>query len=275
MAEGFRKARGEIVVQLDSDSYVNPKTFRKIIEPFENQEVGAVSAHTDPANADKNILTKMQSAYYFTSFRILKAAESTFATVLCCSGCASAYRKEYVLHTLDEWLGEKFLGKPVTWGDDRALTSRVLKQGYKTLYTNQATAKTIVPESFAKLIKQQVRWKKSWFVNALYNAKFIWKTQPFVALTYFFPLIAVSFLSPIMSVRALIYLPFIKGVLPFYHIVGILMVAAIFAAYYRLVANKNKYWPYFFLWSLFNLFILSFLMFYSLARLNDRRWGTR
>ena len=207
---GWRK--GEIVIQIDSDSFIDPANFKKIIEPFENSEIGAVSVHTDPKNADKNFLTKMQAAYYFMSFRILKAAESTFLTVFCCSGCASAYRKQVVMPQLEEWIGETFLGLPVTWGDDRALTSRILKAGYKTIYSDRVTAETIVPENFRQLVKQQVRWKKSWFVNAIYNAKFIWKTQPFVTFSYYFPLIAITFLSPIMAVRAILYLPIVRGI---------------------------------------------------------------
>jgi len=275
MAEGFRRARGEIVVQLDSDSFIDPATFRKIVEPFQNPKIGAVSAHTDPKNADRNFLTKMQAAYYFMSFRVLKAAESTFLTVFCCSGCASAYRKSIVLPVLDEWLEESFLGHPVPWGDDRALTSRILKAGYRTIYSNKVKAETIVPENLRQLAKQQIRWKKSWLVNAVYNARFIWKSHPFVAFTYFFPLVGVTYLSPIMAGRALFYLPIVKGVFPYYHVIGILLLAALFIAYYRFVAPENKYWIYFFPWALFNLFILSFLTIYALMRINDRGWGTR
>jgi hyaluronan synthase len=275
MVEGFRLAKGELAIQLDSDSFIDPVTFRKIVEPFQNPAVGAVSVHTDPRNADRNFLTRMQAAYYFMSFRILKAAESTFLTVFCCSGCASAYRKDIILPVLDEWLQETFLGLPVTWGDDRALTSRVLKSGYKTVYSDKVKALTIVPEKFRQLVKQQVRWKKSWFVNGIFNAKFIWKTHPFVAFSYFFPLLAVSFLSPIMAVRAILYLPLVHGVYPIYHAVGLMLLAALFVAYYRLVAPENKYWAYLFPWSIFNLFFLSFLMFYALVKINDRGWGTR
>jgi hyaluronan synthase len=275
MAEGIRLAKGEIVIQLDSDSYIEPATFRKIIEPFENPNVGAVSAHTDPKNADKNFVTKMQASYYFMSFRVLKAAESTFLTVFCCSGCASAYRKSVILPVVSEWLSETFFGLPVTWGDDRALTSRVIKQGYITIYSNKVRAETIVPETLRQLVKQQIRWKKSWLVNAIYNARFIWKTHPFVAFTYFFPLIGITYLSPIMAGRAIFYLPLAKGIFPFYHVAGVLLLAAIFLVYYRLVAPENKYWIYYFPWAIFNLFFLSFVSIYALIRINDRRWGTR
>jgi hyaluronan synthase len=199
MAEGFRLASGEIVIQLDSDSYILPSTVREFIAPFHTPEIGAVSAHTDPANADENILTKMQTAYYFMAFRIMKAAESTFHVVFCCSGCASAYRKDIIMPVLDEWLAETFLGLPITWGDDRALTNYVIKQGYRTIYTDQVQAYTIVPNTFQQFLKQQIRWKKGWFVNSVIVSRFIIKREPFVAFSYFFPLMIVTLLTPFMG----------------------------------------------------------------------------
>ncbi len=275
MYEGFRIARGEIVVQLDSDSYIEPTTFRKLIEPFRNPSVGAVCAHADPENADTNFLTKMQAAYYFMSFRILKAAESTFFTVFCCSGCSSAYRKSVVAPIMDEWLEEKFLGLPTTWGDDRALTNRVLERGYATVYTDEVQAFTICPTNIKTLFKQQVRWKKGWFVNSLRASKFIIKRDAFVAFTYFFPLILVTILAPIMATRALVYNPIVHGNLPIYYCAGMLLVAFVIVVYYRYVSKDNKYWPYLFVWGIFNMVILSFLLFYALLTIQNRRWGTR
>ncbi len=108
MAAGFKIEKGDIIIQVDSDSYIEPKDFRKFIKPFSNNKIGAVCAHANPENAEKNVLTKMQAAYYFMSFRILKAAESTFGTVFCCSGCSSAYRKKAVEPIMNEWLLKSF-----------------------------------------------------------------------------------------------------------------------------------------------------------------------
>lgn len=275
MAEGFRMAKGEIIVQLDSDSYIDPKTFRNLVAPFQNPKIGAVCAHADPENADENLLTKMQAAYYFISFRILKAAESTFMAVFCCSGCSSAYRKSIILPILDEWLNEKFLGLPVTWGDDRALTNRVLKLNYKTIYTDDVQAYTICPNNIKVFLKQQVRWKKGWFVNSVFASRFVYKQHSFVAFTYFFPLILVTLATPFMATRALIYNPIFKDITPFFYIAGIFLVACIMVLYYRSVARENKYWPYVFIWSAINMVVLSFILFYALATIQNRRWGTR
>lgn len=275
MAAGFRQAQGEIIVQMDSDSYIVPETFREIIKPFQHPEIAGVCAHADPTNADKNIITRMQAAYYFTSFKILKAAESTYLSVFCLSGCASAYRKSAALPVLDDWLNEKFLGLPATWGDDRSLTSWLLKDGHSTIYTDRALAKTIVPDSIRTLFKQQLRWKKSWIVNAFLTGRFIWKTQPFVSAIYYFPLIFVSFMTPIMAFRSVIYTPLIHQVFPWNQIAGILLITAILAAYYRFLDRKNSYWPYLFLWSTLNLVALAFVMFWAVIKIQDRGWGTR
>ena len=274
MAEGFRLAKGEVIIQLDSDSYIVPETLPKMVQFFENPEIGAVCAHADPENADKNLLTKMQAAYYFVSFRILKAAESAFASVFCCSGCSSAYRRDIVMPILDEWLEEKFFGLPVTWGDDRALTNRVLKGGFRTVYTYEVRAYTIVPEKLKIFLKQQVRWKKGWFVNSIFASKFIYYRDPFVAFTYFYPLILVTLLTPFMALRALIINP-IRGVSPFYYIAGVILVAVIIVLYYRFLSRENKYWPYVFVWSGINMILLSFVLFYALATIQNRKWGTR
>lgn len=275
MNTGFRLATGEIIVQLDSDSYIEPETFRNLIEPFRNPQIGAVCAHADPENADKNLLTKMQAAYYFLSFRILKAAESTFMSVFCCSGCSSAYRKSVVMPIMETWLNEKFLGLPVTWGDDRALTNWVIKRGYKTVYTDETQAYTICPDTWKVFFKQQVRWKKGWFVNSLFASKFILKREPFVACTYFFPLIFVTLVTPFMASKALIFNPLVNGVAPTFYVLGVFLVAILITIYYRFVNRDNKYWPYVFVWSALNMLILSFILFYALATLKDRKWGTR
>lgn len=275
MAAGFEVAKGEIIVQIDSDSYIDPKTFRNLIRPFANTKIGAVCAHADPENADKNVLTRMQAAYYFMSFRILKAAESTFAAVFCCSGCSSAYRKSVVKPIMKEWLHEKFLGLPVTWGDDRALTNWVLKRNYSTIYSYDVQAYTTCPDNFKTFLKQQIRWKKGWFVNSVFASKFIFKRHPFVALTYFFPLIFVTLITPFMATRALIYNPIIRGISPFYYILGMLLVASVMVVYYKFVAVHNKYWPYIFIWSAINMIVLSFILFYALATIQNRKWGTR
>ena len=275
MAAAVLLARGSVLVQIDSDSFVTPGTFRHLVMPFANERIGAVCAHADPENAGKNLLTKMQAAYYFMSFRILKAGESSFSSVFCCSGCCSAYRMSVLKEVINEWLEERFLGVPTMLGEDRALTSAVLKAGYETIYSDDVQSYTICPETFQKFFKQQLRWKKSWITNSLIMGRYIYRTHPFVAYTYFYPLVVTSFLTPFFTVAAILYIPIVRGTLPFNFIAGILLMTSLFVLMYRYVRRENKYWPYLFLWTLFNVFAVNFLFFVALVRFRDQGWGTR
>jgi hyaluronan synthase len=275
MAEGIRRAGGEIVIQLDSDSYVLPGDIRTLVRPFANARIGALCAHAHPINADSNWLTKMQAAYYFISFRILKAAESTFMAVLCCSGCCSAYRRSVVLSILDRWLAESFLGLPVTWGEDRALTNWILRLGYKSVFSDRVHALTICPDTLTKFLKQQIRWKKGWLVNSIFATRFILRREPFVALTYFFPLFLISLITPFVAVRAFILNPVLTGVPPWFYILGVLLMSFLMTLYYRWISRENKYWGFVFVWSAVNMVLLSFILFYAIATIQNRKWGTR
>ena len=84
---------------------------------------------------------------------------------------------------MNKWLKEKFLGLPVTWGDDRALTNWALRLDYFTIFSDDVEAYTVVPNNFKQFLKQQIRWKKGWFVNSVFATRFIMKKDPFVDLS--------------------------------------------------------------------------------------------
>jgi hyaluronan synthase len=43
----------------------------------------------------------MQEVRYYVAFSVIKAAESIFSAVTCCSGCLAAYRRDYVMDVVD------------------------------------------------------------------------------------------------------------------------------------------------------------------------------
>jgi hyaluronan synthase len=129
MAECIRISQNDILIFIDSDSFIEKNTTKELVKYFIDKSVGAVAGHAYVANAEVNFLTKMQSVRYFVAFKAYKAAEALFGCVTCCSGCCSAYRREYLLIFLDEWLNQKFLGVKCTYGDDRSMTNYLLKRG--------------------------------------------------------------------------------------------------------------------------------------------------
>jgi hyaluronan synthase len=161
MAECVRQSENDIVIFIDSDSFVEPGTARELVAYFADARVAAVAGHGLVANANTNILTKMQDVRYFVAFKAYKAAEALFGAVTCCSGCCSAYRRKYLLDVLEPWLHQRFLGVQCTYGDDRSLTNFLLQRGYIALFAPAAKAYTLVPDTFRKFMRQQLRWKKS------------------------------------------------------------------------------------------------------------------
>jgi hyaluronan synthase len=274
MYHGFKLATGEIAIQVDSDSYPEPDAIHKIVAPFQDKEVGATVGNTKPWNADKNTLTKIQDAYYFMSFRTLKATESIFDKVFCCSGCFSAYRRKDVMKILEPWVNEKFMGKEIVFGDDRALTNWMIRQDKKTVYVDEARAYTVVPEKLRVFVKQQARWKKGWFINSTRISKTILKKDPFVALTYFLPLIVLTLLTPFIAIKALIINPVFFGISPLFYMSGIMLVALALQAQYNFYEG-GKYGKYMILWSILNMTILSYILLYALYDLRNMGWGTR
>src|SRR5690606_36230782 len=131
-------------------------------------------------NVRESHLTRMQEVRYYVSFRVLKAAESLFGTVTCCSGCLSAYRRIFVMDVIDSWLNQRFLGTEATFGDDRSLTNHLLRR-HRIIYDSEALCTTIVPAEPHKFFRQQLRWKKSWLRESLIASSFLWKRHPLAA----------------------------------------------------------------------------------------------
>ncbi len=274
MASGARLAKGEILVFVDSDSFLKRDGIRKIVQGFADPKVAAVAGHTEVANVDVNGLTRMQQARYFVAFRIIKAAESVFGTVTCCPGCFSAYRRSSMLEVLDDWLNQHFLGVQATFGDDRSLTNYLLRK-YKVIYSSEAIATTIVPENQKQFLKQQLRWKKSWFRETLIAATFMWKKPPLASIAFYaqllFPIIA-----PILILRICLWLPAMDGdfISPAIYLIGTVMIGLMFSAYY-LFWKSDRYWIYGLYFTLYYLMFLVWQMPYAIATQRDNRWGTR
>jgi hyaluronan synthase len=273
MYQGLQVSVGEIIVFVDSDSFVDENALKIITEHFiKNDKVGAVSGNTGVENKNKNLLTKMQSARYGVSYDIFKACESIFGVVSCCAGCFSAYRRSAVLPIIDRWRGQKFLGTKSTYGDDRSLTNFVLRD-WDVEYCSEAKATTIVPERYGVFFRQQLRWKKSWIREGTVASKFMWRKHPVASVSYYTNLL-LPILGPVIALNALFISPIIYRVAPIVFVGGIIGMSCLFGIFYY-IKSKNKYWPYLVWFSLLYVFIIVWQMPYALVRLRDTKWGTR
>lgn len=273
MAECVKRSNKDIIVFIDSDSFVEKNTARELAKYFFDKKVAAVAGHGYVANANKNALTKMQAVRYYVAFKAYKSAESLFGSVTCCSGCCSAYRREYLVEVIDKWLDQRFLGVKCTYGDDRSLTNFLLRKNYSTLYAPEAKAYTFVPDNFRQFMKQQLRWKKSWVRESFMAGKFMWKKNPIMAFSFYLGVI-LPLLAPLVVVRALIWYPITTGTFPYVYIFGLLLMAVIYGLYYYAFTNDKK-WLYGVLFATFYTLVLIWQLPWAVLNLRDGSWGTR
>jgi hyaluronan synthase len=229
LASAMEKAHSEIVVCIDSDSFVNRDAIRLLVQPFQDNRVMAVSGHGEARNKEEGLLQKLQHYWYADSFRLVKGMESRFGIVLCCSGMLAAYRREAIMPIMREWMKEKSSTKASadweyhdrdSWikhglarklikspGEDRILTAFALSRPRaRSVYQSNAIVQTLVPETSGKFLKQQVRWTRGWIHGSFLSARFMWrKSLPAMLISYLFQ--SLLFLSPLIVVLWLFVKP--------------------------------------------------------------------
>ena len=272
MALGAAEAKHELLVFVDSDSFLDPFAVRNIVQPFKDKEMGGVSGRTDVANTYTNALTRMQSVRYYIAFRIMKAAESYFDAVTCLSGPLSCYRRDLVLKYADDWLNQKFLGQKATFGDDRSMTNFILRHN-RTAYQDSAVCATIVPNSYTVFLKQQMRWKRSWLRESLIAARYIWKKEPFMSLSFYMGLM-VPIAAPIIVLYNLIYVPVMHRVFPVTFAAGMILMALLMSMA-QLFLRRSSTWLFGMWFCLYYEAVLLWQMPVAWFTFWKSTWGTR
>lgn len=272
MARGAHEAHHELLVFVDSDSFLDPYAVRNIVQPFKDKEIGGVSGRTDVANTYTNALTKMQAVRYYIAFRVMKAAEGYFDAATCLSGPLSCYRRDLVLKYCDAWLNQKFLGQKATFGDDRSMTNFILRHN-RTAYQDTAVCMTIVPRGYKMFLKQQMRWKRSWLRESLIAARFMWKKEPFTSLSFYMGLL-VPIAAPVIVLYNLIYVPIMHRVFPITFIVGMTMMALLMSMA-QLFLRRSTTWIFGIWFCIYYEGILLWQMPWAWLTFWKSTWGTR
>jgi hyaluronan synthase len=275
MAAGIRATSAEIIAFVDSDSVLEPDALRKLVRSFADLRVGAVCGHAEVLNTHQSWLTKMQAVRYFVAFRIIKAAESVFGAVTCCSGCFSAYRREAILPHLPWWENQTFLGRKSTFGDDRSLTNCVLRS-WQVVYDAEATSHTIVPATLPQFLRQQVRWKRSWTRESLIVSSFVWRKHPAAAVAVYVGMV-LPLIAPITALRAIVWHPLVEGVgMPVLYLVGIYSMALVYSLTYAVMKRRfDSLWLYGITFVFFYLAVLLWQTYYAILTSRSSSWGTR
>ena len=292
-------ARGEIFVFTDSDCIVSPYAIQQCVKALvADPRVGAVSGHARALNCDRTLLTRIQDTWYDGQFAVAKAAESVFGTVTCVSGPMAAFRRPAIYNYLPAWAEDSFLGREFKFATDRQLTAYVLgqdrigerlkekyshspfvrdedhpTQSWRVEYVSSARVLTNVPETPRTLLKQQVRWKKSFIRNIFFTGGFLWRRGVLPSFLFYGHVLWVC-AAPILAFRHLAWLPLHGGAaLSAVYLAGVALKGSMWALAYKLQNPRSVRWMYRPLMSLLSSVFLSWLLPYSALTLRKSVWS--
>src|ERR1044072_8729320 len=273
-------ARGEIYAFMDSDCDMASDAIEKAAKIFNNdRKLGALTCHGRVRDARRgNTIEKFQQVYIDISCRAIKAAESSYNSVTCCSGSLSFYRRVAIQDFIHEWANDRFLGIDFKFCTDRRMTAHILGNRPKSdssldknpqehmpilqtggddietmkksldpdaeisnrpitwnvEYSNSIKVNVGVPKTFGSLVRQQIRWKKSFIRSLFATGGVFWKRPSFIALLYYIQT-AMKLIRPYILFYTIIILP-LKGdfVTVLFWISGLMFTGMIWAVEYRL-----------------------------------------
>ena len=283
LIRAIRESIHPIIITVDSDSLLEKKSFRSLVAPFADENIGAVAGTIRVKNMHKSILPRMLDVCFVFGCDFMRCAQSVLGYVLCTPGAISAYRKEVIFPLLDKWMNQTFFGAPSTIGEDRALTSLILRTGKKVVSQSSAVALTQVPESYSGLCKMLLRWTRGDVRESILLLDFVtgkWSIKDWKWCLFQLNIISqiVGMALPFVFIPCTIYtfVQFSDHLLfMIYYVFSInsmwsLLPAAIYA---RKNARSGVLWA--FVYGVFSLIALSWICIYSILTLRNSSWLTR
>ncbi len=206
-------AQNGIVVFVDADTHFQRDTLRKLVEPFADEKIGAVSGHAKVGNL-RSFIAKCQALEYVVGFNLDRRAYTLWNCITVVPGAISAIRKS----AIDDAGGLSL----DTLAEDTDLTLALHKRGQRIVYVPGAIAWTEAPETVRTLARQRFRWAYGTLQclwkhrDMVFNWKYRalgWFSLPSV---WFFQIVLVA-ITPMVDLFLLASLPFgaWRAVLPF------------------------------------------------------------
>jgi cellulose synthase/poly-beta-1,6-N-acetylglucosamine synthase-like glycosyltransferase len=297
LTRGLQNAKGSIIAFADSDTIWAPDALELAVPIFvADPKVGAVSGHCRGLNAQQNLLTKTQDAWYEGQFAVRKAFESVFNSVTCVSGPLAIFRLAAIYNFMPAWEADTFLGQEFRFATDRTLTAYVLGgrqlgprilpkwqdspfatpayplEDWKIVYSKATKAWTSIPPTIAGILKQQVRWKKSFIRNIPVTGRFYWR-RPLLPALFYYVHVAFVILGPWIAARHLIYMPLRGNPMSLVlYLAGISLIGLSFGLAFRAENPGSRQWLYRPIMGLMSCLMLSWLIFYSAITIKKMRW---
>ena len=152
---GLIAAKGEILVGVDADSYLDKNALRYLVSHFVNrhngERVGAVTGNPRVRNRG-TLLGKLQLCEYASIISLIKRTQRVLGKVMTVSGVCVAYRKRALMEC-GFWDRDMMM-------EDIAVTWKLEKNFWDVRYEPRALCWMLVPETIKGLWRQRRRWSE-------------------------------------------------------------------------------------------------------------------
>src|SRR5207247_533750 len=213
LQRGLAAVRHGIIVFIDADTQCQRDTLPRLLEPFADARIGAVSGHAKVGNL-RTFIARCQALEYTCGFNLDRRAYNRWNCITVVPGAISAIRKD----AINEAGGLSLQ----TLAEDTDLTLSLHRNRQRIVYVSDAIAWTEAPETVRTLARQRSRWAygtpqclwkhRDMVFNWNYRA-LGWFSLPSV---WFFQIILVA-VTPMVDLFLIASLPFgaWNAVLPF------------------------------------------------------------
>jgi hyaluronan synthase len=183
----------EIVIVLDSDTVWKWGALVEMLRPFHDPRVGGVTPRQEVFDPRANRVRVFANWLEDLRYHLTVPAQSVYGQVGCLAGRTIAYHRSALEPAVERLVKQTVLGIPQHVGDDRVLTSELLRNGWRTVYQSTARVSTDAPSDWRTFWRQQLRWGRSSQRETLLSLGWLWRR----------PVALVSFATDIITPFAL------------------------------------------------------------------------
>jgi biofilm PGA synthesis N-glycosyltransferase PgaC len=150
---GLEHARHALTITVDADSYLYRHALRNLVGRYlsDPSDTRAVAGAVLVRNSRVNLVTAAQEWDYFHGIAAIKRLQSLYQGTLVAQGAFSAYHTE-TIRRLGGW--------PPTVGEDIVLTWKLLEEGHRVGFAENACVFTNAPTTWKQFLRQRQRWSR-------------------------------------------------------------------------------------------------------------------
>jgi hyaluronan synthase len=148
----------------------------------------------------------------------------------------------------------------------------ISKPNWNVLFSSSIRVNIGVPNTVQALVKQQIRWKKSFLRSLSSTGRIYWK-RPFYAAMLYYVQTGMKFIRPFILLHAVVMLPLAGDIVsPILWLSGIMFTGMIYGVDFRLRNPGDKLWLYRPLFTFLTTFVYTWLLVWAGITIRKQSW---